>query len=167
MSAFAFQQFKAVLMLAPVSVASTTATQISYFDMAGTGQILATAATGDVNPCEGALFVFMWGAVGSPSTGNTFKLTEADTYNGSPTAYADIAGAALTTGGAASGAPAVTASSFASIYVTNRGRKRFIKAVCTTDSTQLLCVLGIACPNNHAAITTAQIGAKCLETIVI
>lgn len=167
MSAFPLQGFKAVLMLPPISVASTTATQISYFDMAGQGQLLATAPTGDNNPCEGALFIFMWGVVNSPSTANTFKLTEANTYNGSPTAYADISGGALTTGGAGTGAPSVTANSYASIYVTNRGRMRFIKAVVTTDSTQLVSVLGIGCPLNHAATTAAQIGAKCLETVVI
>lgn len=159
MSAFPLQQFKGVLMLPPVSVASTTATQISYFDMAGQGQVLATAPTGDVNPCEGALFLFMFGAVGSPSTGTVHKLTEAETYNGSPTAYADISGAALTV--------APVASSYASIYLTNRGRMRFVKAVTTTDSTQLCCVWGMACTLDHAATTIAQIGAKCLQTIVL
>lgn len=143
-------------MLPPVSVASTTATQISYFDMAGTGQVLATAPTGDVNPCEGALFTFDWGAVGSPSTGTVYKLTECETYNGT---YTDISGTTLTV--------APVASSFSTIYLTNRGRKRFIKAVATTDSTQVVSISGIATPNNHAATTTAQIGAKCLETIVL
>jgi hypothetical protein len=159
MSAFPLQQFKGVLMLPPVSVASTTATQISYFDMAGTGQVLATAPTGPVSPCEGALFIFMFGSVGSPSTGTIHKLTEADTYNGSPTAYADISGAALTV------APA--ASSFSCIYLTNRGRKRFIKAVNTTDSTQVIAVMAIACTLDQAAVTISEIGAKCLETLVL
>ena len=159
MSAFPLQQFKAVLMLPPVSVASTTATQISYWDFAGTGQVLATAPTGKVSPCEGALFIWSFGSVGSPSTGTVHKLTEADTYNGSPTAYADISGAALTV------APA--ASSFSCIYLVNRGRMRFVKAVTTTDSTQVLSVFGIACTLDQAATVKASIGAKCLETIVI
>lgn len=164
MPAFELQAVKGVLMLGPVSVASTTATQISYFDFAGEGQVLATANTGQINPCEGALFIFMWGVVNSPSTANTFKLQESDTYN---SGYADITGGALTTGGAAAGAPAVAANSFALIYVTNRNRKRFVKAVCTTDSTQVIAVMAIAGPCDHAALTAAKAAKNCLEVIAI
>jgi len=159
MSAFPLQGLKGVLMLPPVSVASTTATQISYFDFAGQGQLLATTPQGDVNPAEGALFIWQFGAVGSPSTGTVHKLTEAETYNGSPTAYADISGAALTA--------APVASSFSMIYLTNRGRMRFVKAVTTTDSTQLVSVMAVSCPLNHAVTSATLAGAKCLEFIVL
>ena len=164
MSAFPLQNVKMSLLLPPVSVASTTATQIAYWDWAAQGQILATLPTGFASSCEGALFIFSWGVVNSPSTGNVFKLQESDTYN---SGYADISGAALTTGGAGAGAPSVTASSFATIYVTNRGRKRYIKAVVTTDSTQLVSVIAIGTPLDQAAVTATNMGAKCLERIVI
>jgi hypothetical protein len=154
MSAFPLQNFKGVLALPPVSVASTTATQIAYVDLAGTGQALAVANTGDINPCEGVLWIFCWGA--ASNTTPVFSVTESDTYNGS---YTAISGAA--------GTVAATSGKFTAIYLTNRGRKRFQKAVVTTDSTQVCCVFAIMCPNNHTPVTAAQIGSQCLETLIV
>lgn len=157
MSAFPLQGFKAVLALPPVSVASTTATQIAYVDLAGTGQALATANTGPVNPCEGVLWILVHGASTS-SSGGVFKITEADTYNGSPTAYADIAGAAKTL-------DVFTSGKFSCIYVANRGRKRFQKAVVTTGATQIVSVFAIMCPTNKSASIAADISAQCEEVV--
>jgi len=154
MSAFPLQGFKGVLALAPVSIASTTATQIAYVDLAGTGQVLATANTGPINPTEGVLWIFMWGA--ASNTTPVFSVTESETYNGS---YTAITGAA--------GTVAATSGKFSCIYISNRGRKRFQKAVVTTDSTQVCAVFAIMTPCNKAATIAADIGSQCLETLTV
>lgn len=152
MSAFPLQGFKAVLALPPVSVASTTATQIAYVDLAGTGQALATANTGPVNPCEGVLWILVHGA-STTASGGVFKITECDTYNGT---YADITGAAKTL-------DVFTSGKFSCIYVANRGRKRFQKAVVTTGATQIVSVFAIMCPTNKTPSIAADISAQCEE----
>lgn len=160
MPVFDLQSSKAVLMLPPVTITFVdtplTATQISYFHMGGTGQLLATAPAGETNPCEGALFLFLFGALNSPSTSSAYGLVECNTYNGS---YTAVSGGTLTV------APAD--NSFSYIYIMNRGRKPFLKASVTCDSTQTVSVVGIGCPLNHVTQTTAQIGALCNERIIL
>ncbi len=159
MSAFPTQGFKGVLALPPVSVASTTATQIAYVDLCGTGQALATANTGPINPTEGVLWL-LFGGASTTASGGVFKITEADTYNGSPTAYADISGAAVTGG-------VFTSGKWHGIYVQNRGRMRFQKAVVTTGATQIVCVFALMVANNYFPAAAANFGAACENIVVV
>lgn len=156
MSAFPLQGFKGVLALPPVSVASTTATQIAYVDLAGTGQALATANTGPINPTEGVLWL-LFGGASTTASGGVFKITECDTYNGS---YADITGATCSTA-------VFTASKWHAIYVQNRGRMRFQKAVVTTGATQIVCVFAMMLANNYFPAAAANFGAACESVVVV